>query len=136
MSKFKKGESGNVKGRPPGIVDRRVRLRESLEPSAPALIQRVLAAAMAGNMVAARLILDRICPILKPISLAEALDLDLSGTPTAQARAVLEAAAAGKVSIDDACQLLAGIAASVKIHETAELEARLIALENAVNQGG
>ena len=50
-------------------------------------------------------------------------------------KAVLQAVSDGKIAIDEATQLLASIASSMKILEINELEARLEALEAVANQG-
>lgn len=133
---FVKGKSGNPAGRAKGVPDRRTKLRGLLEPHAPALIERVLSAALAGDMIAMRLCLDRCCPALKPITQAEPINIDLSGSPVDQSRAVLQAVADGKIAIEEATQLLAGIASSMKILEVSELETRLEALEAVAIQGG
>lgn len=128
---FQKGQSGNPAGRAKGIEDRRTKFRALLEPSAPALIQGAINAALAGDMTAMRLCLERICPALKPDRDAFPLEVDLSGSPVDQGKAALVAATEGRISIDDATQLLQGIAAQMRIVEISELEARLEALELA-----
>lgn len=116
-------------GRKKGVPDRRTKLRDLLEPHAPALVERVLAAALDGDMVAMKLCLDRICPTIKPVSQAEGVNVDLSGTPVDQCRAILSAAVSGQIPVEEATQLLAGIANCVKVQEVTEITARLDALE-------
>lgn len=128
---FKKGCSGNPAGRKPGQPDRRTKLRELLEPQAPALIQKAIAAALAGDMVAMRLCLERCCPALKQQSEAAAIDIDLTGNPVEQSKAILQGVSEGKIAIDDAAQLLGGIASSMKILELTDLEERLRLLEQS-----
>ena len=132
---FVKGKSGNPAGRAKGVPDRRTKLRALLEPHVPELFARVLEAALAGDMVAMRLCLERVCPTLKPITQAEAIKVDLTGTPVEQSREVLMAISNGALTIEEATQLLAGIASSMKILEISELEKRLEALEEAATQG-
>lgn len=132
---FVKGDPRiNRDGRKKGDPSRVAKLRALLEPEAPELIQAAITAAKNGDSVMMRLCLERVCPPLKADSEPAQLDLDLSGSPVEQSRATLQAAADGRISIDDATALLSGIAATVKIIEAVELESRLTALE--AQQGG
>ena len=67
--KFEKGKSGNPKGKPKGAKDKRTELRALLEPHAPALIQKAVDMALAGDTVALKLCLDRIIPSMRSIDL-------------------------------------------------------------------
>lgn len=126
---FVKGVSGNAKGRPKG-VSKIERLRALIEPEAPALFKVAIDAAKAGDSTMMRLLLERVCPPLKADSQPEVLDLDLTGTPTDNSKEILQAATDGRISVDDATQLLQGIAAQCRIQEITDLEARLSVLEN------
>lgn len=132
---FVKGKSGNPSGRPAG-AGRVAKLRAMLEPEAPALIQAAITAAKGGDMIAMRLCLDRCVPVLKAVTEAAPLSVDLSGTAVQQSQAILTAVSDGVLSIEEATQLLAGIASSMKILEISEMEKRLEALEEAAGQGG
>lgn len=63
--KFEKGTSGNPSGRPRGIVDKRVRLREQIQEHAEELIGLAIQRAKDGDGMALRLLLDRIVPTLR-----------------------------------------------------------------------
>ena len=63
--KYAKGQSGNPKGRPRGVADKRVELRSLLEPHAAELVRTVVELAKAGDGAALRLCLDRLIPTLK-----------------------------------------------------------------------
>ena len=65
MAKYKKGESGNPKGRPPGVPDRRTRLRELLEDHAEAIIKKLTQKAKAGDMQAIKICVERLLPPAK-----------------------------------------------------------------------
>ena len=114
MSRWKPGQTGNPKGRPPGQSEI-TRLRASL----------------AGDVQAARLILERILPPVKAVEQAVELQLPADGTPTAKASAVLSAAAAGDLAPGQAAQLIAALGTLAKIQEVDELAARIEKLEAA-----
>ena len=56
---FIKGVSGNPAGRPKGIKDKRHRYAESIESMTPLVLESVYQKALAGDMTAARIFLDR-----------------------------------------------------------------------------
>lgn len=62
---FKKGESGNVNGRPAGETPG-AKLRKAIELRADDILQAVINAAINGDMAACKMLLDRITPTLKP----------------------------------------------------------------------
>src|SRR5438128_11745199 len=70
---FQKGQSGNPDGRPVGIRDKRVALRELLVPHADELVAKVVEMALAGDAAALRICIDRLKPAAKskddPVSL-------------------------------------------------------------------
>ena len=60
---FKPGQSGNPAGRPKGARHRTTMAIEALlEGEGEAITRKAIEAAKAGDMVAIRLVLDRICP--------------------------------------------------------------------------
>lgn len=78
---FKQGQSGNPNGRPKGVIDKRIRLRELLEPHAAALIARAVELALAGDVSALRLCLERLIPKMRHETFSLALDNnDMSNT--------------------------------------------------------
>ena len=64
-SQFKKGISGNPAGRPAGKTPG-AKLRKAIESKATDILQSVINAAIDGDMVACKMLLDRITPTLKP----------------------------------------------------------------------
>jgi len=129
MPRFQKGQCANPSGRPKGIKDKRCQLRNLLKPHAPALIAKAVDMGLKGHEGALRMCLDNLLPRLKPTSEPQQVNIDLSGSPVEQSKAILQAVSSGEVSIDDATQLLSGIASSMKIKEAEELEIRISALE-------
>ena len=124
------GKSGNPKGRPPGR-GQSAQFREALAKRLPEVLQAVVDAAIAGDMQAARIILERTLPALKPLeSTIEGMALP-TGTLTQQARDILASVSRGEVAPGQAAQLVASIGAVAKIAEVDELTARIEALEKA-----
>jgi hypothetical protein len=86
-TQWKPGQTGNPKGRPPG-VSAITRLRESLASDVPEILAALVLAAKGGDVAAAKLILERVLPSLKSTEQTQALSLP-EGTLTEQGRAVL-----------------------------------------------
>ena len=124
---WKPGQSGNPKGRPPGAGEV-AKLRAAIAGNVPAILQSLTAAAMAGDVQAARLLLERTLPALKPAEQAQALHLP-DGTLTAQGRAVLAAVAAGELAPRQGAALLGAIGTLARVAEVDELARRIEALE-------
>ena len=122
-----KGVSGNPKGRPPGAGEV-AKLRAAIAGEVPAILQSLTAAALAGDVQAARLLLERTLPALKPAEQAQALHLP-DGTLTTQGRAVLAAVAAGELAPGQGAALLGAIGTLARVAEVDELARRIEALE-------
>jgi hypothetical protein len=66
MPKYVKGVSGNPAGRKPGTRNRAtVWIEQLMTGDIEAVVARVVKAAKAGDMVAAKLLLDRVAPVRK-----------------------------------------------------------------------
>ena len=65
MAHFKKGKSGNPKGRPKGIVDKRQKLRIALEERAEELLEVMIQQAFQGDAQIQKILLSRILPPAK-----------------------------------------------------------------------
>ena len=127
--KFKKGQSGNPAGRPKGS-GLSAQLRAAIEQDAPSIIKAMIEQAKAGDMQAAKALLDRVLPALKPESQAIHLP-ELVAAPTLadKAKAAIDAAGAGDIAPSAASDMVSAIAGLAKIIETTELQKRLEALE-------
>ena len=130
---WKPGQSGNPRGRPPGAGEV-AKLRAAIAGKVPAILESLTAAALAGDVQAARLLLERTLPALKPAEQAQALHLP-DGTLTTQGRAVLAAVAAGELAPGQGAALLASIGTLARVVEVDELARRLDVLE-AKNANG
>jgi thioredoxin-like negative regulator of GroEL len=128
-NQFIKGQSGNPQGRPKGSGIS-AKLRQAIEGEAEAIIKTMIEQAKAGDMQAAKALLDRVLPALKPESQAIHLpELVAAGTMAEKARAAIDAAGAGAVSPSAASDLVAAIAGLARVVETTELQQRLDELE-------
>jgi hypothetical protein len=118
-------------GRPAGSRNNAtIMLEKMMADDGAAVVQAVLTAAQAGDMTAARLVLDRICPPRK----SRAIHLDLPVIETAQdvlkALAVtVEAMGSGEIGPDEAATVAGVLECKRRALETVEIEARLAALE-------
>ncbi|MDB4438244.1 DUF5681 domain-containing protein [bacterium] len=126
---FAKGTSGNPKGRPKSEL---AALRKQIVPEAQAILQQVVDKALDGDLTAAKLILDRVLPPLKPVSAPVTGHIDQAKTLAGQAQAILTAASSGEVSSDIAAQLIQAVANLCRIVETEELKDRIQAIEAAI----
>jgi hypothetical protein len=124
---WKPGQTGNPKGRPPGRSQITL-LRESIAADVPEILAGLVTAAKAGDVQAARLVLERVLPPVKPME--QAIELELKGnTLTEQGRAVLSAVSAGALAPGQGSQLIAAIGALARVTEIDELTSRIEALE-------
>lgn len=128
-SGWKKGESGNPAGRPKGSGITGT-LRKAIAKESESILQSVIDAAKAGDMAAARMLLDRIVPSLKAEAAPVTIPGMSSGTLADRAGAALDAAAAGELAPDTAAALVAAVGTLARIHEIDELTRRVEALEN------
>lgn len=129
--KWKPGQTGNPKGRPPG-KSAITKLRDGLANDIPDILSALVSAAKAGDVQAARLILERVLPAVKPVE--QAIELDLTGNSlTAKASAVLSAVSAGNLAPGQGSQLIAAIGTLARVAEIDELTARITALEKRKN---
>ena len=127
---FKPGQSGNPNGRPKGTPDRRTTLLRELEQDLPALIDALKTNALAGDMQALKLLLDRLLPVRKasqePVELPLLADAQ---TLSGKADAVLCAVASGELAPDIGAQLVNAIGTAARVVEISELLERIEALE-------
>lgn len=125
---FKAGQSGNPSGRPKG-TGKADKLRQAIEADVPDIITAMVDQAKDGDTSAAKLLLDRVIPALKPQAVAAPIS-GLNGiTLSAQGKAIIDAMGAGQLAPEQAQAMLAGLASLSKIIEADEIERRLTELE-------
>jgi hypothetical protein len=129
---FVKGQSGNVKGRPPRTDTEKLQ-REAIRKALPGIIERLIEqATVEGDTTAAKLLLERVMPAWKPTDRPSPIAL---GTDLAQAgQAVLEALGAGELTPDQAAALAGTIGSLARTAELVEFEKRIAAIEAALNE--
>lgn len=126
---FVKGQSGNPAGRPKncGVI---AELRGSINKHVPEIIEKLVIAAKAGDVQAAKLLLERVVPPVKSTEEKVQFSLIENGDLTEQGKAILQAASEGELTPTQAGSLLSGLGTLAKIKEIDELEKRITALEN------
>lgn len=127
IKKFKPGQSGNPKGRPKDKTPATL-LRKSIADDMPEIIKTLVNLAKGGDVQAAKVLLDRICPPLKPQTLA--INLPANGSLTEQGSEIIKATMAGQIPPDVGSQLITAMAHQAKIMEVDELAKRIEALED------
>lgn len=126
------GTSGNPAGKPPGSGELQ-KLRASIAEHVSSILDQLVAAAQGGDVQAARLILERVLPPIRPIEQAVELQLPAGGTLTAQGRAVLLAVAGGELAPSQGAALLGAIGTLARVTEIDDLTARIEKLETIKN---
>lgn len=132
-SKFKKGQSGNPKGKPRGAKNKSTLAAEKLlEGSLDRICKKIEEEALCGNMQAAKMILDRVLPCRKD----RVIQIDLPQINTnkdvlSAIGYVVRAVGNGEISPSEGESLSRTIDQYSKALEVHELEVRLKAIENS-----
>ena len=130
-TQFQPGQSGNPNGRPKGSRNAATLALESLlDGEAEALTRKAVELALAGDIAALRLCLDRILPPRKdrPVSF-EMPTIETAKDAKAASAALLAAVAAGRLTPSEAAEIGKLVDAYVKAIEATEVLARLDKLE-------
>ena len=98
--RFKPGVSGNPRGRPRGIVEKRARVTNALLRDAAKIAEVVSAAAQGGDMTAAALVLARSVPALKPEGSLVQFERDTTAALAKQLEQVTQAVADGRLTME------------------------------------
>ena len=123
-------QSPNPAGRPKGLTSKS-KLMERMLADADDIVDSVVAKALEGDTGAASLILSRVLPTLKAQTEKVEFDFDAAAPVSQQVEAVLEAVSRGIIAPDVGKQIIDGIGSLAQIRAAEELEARIIALEEA-----
>jgi hypothetical protein len=117
---WRKGTSGNPRGRPLG-TNEIGRLRAALAEHVPAIIEAMVAAAKGGDTAAARLVLERAIPALRPEELPVSLE-GFAGNRTQLIAATIQAIANGKLDMARGGRLIAVLAPEALEERIAKFE--------------
>jgi hypothetical protein len=126
-TKFKPGVSGNPAGRKKDTTPATL-LRKSIVGDMPEIITKLVELAKGGDVAAAKVLLDRCCPALKPQAMP--ISLPVNGTLAEQGGEIIKATMAGQIPPDIGSQLITALANQSKIIEIEELTKRIEVLEN------
>ncbi|SHN66521.1 DUF5681 domain-containing protein [Bradyrhizobium erythrophlei] len=134
--RFAKGQSGNPAGRPQGSRNATTLALESLlDGQARALTQKAIDLALAGDLTALRICLDRILPPRKdrPVTFNFPVITRISEAANTMS-AVLTAVAAGEITPAEAAEISKLVDTYVKAVEATDLSERIEKLERMTNQ--
>ena len=128
IPKFQKGTSGNPSGRKPG-ASRAAKLLEAIESDIPEIIKSLAKAAKSGDVSAAKLLLDRSVPTLKPLTPATEIQGLREVSLIDRGTSVVNALADGEIAPEQAQSILQSLASLARIQELDDIEKRLTELE-------
>jgi hypothetical protein len=135
-TRFKKGQSGNPKGKPPGARNKTTLAMEALlDGEAEAITRKAIEKAKEGDMAAIRLCLER---HLVPVVKSRPIKLKLPPVATAEdimnaQGVVIATMARGEITPDDASVIAGVLEARRRVIETVELEKRIEMIEQRGN---
>ena len=129
--KFKPGVSGNPAGRPKGQHPAH-KLRNAIVESMPQIIENLVILAKGGDVQAAKVLLDRVCPTLKPQAMP--ISLPVNGSLAEQGGEIIKATMSGQIPPDIGSQLITALTHQAKIVEIDDVIKRLEVLERHKNE--
>ena len=132
--RFQRGRSGNPRGKPKGAVHTAtLAARALLSGELDEICRQIVEKAKAGDMTAAKIIVDKIVPNARETPLSVSLPpLNQTRDIPAVARAILDAASKGQILPSEAVTLAGLLATLSRAIESVALEERLAALESLV----
>ena len=123
---FEKGVSGNPQGRTPAHITA-AKVRQSIAEDLPSILSTLLKMAKMGDIQAIKLLLDRVCPPIKPQALT--INLPVNGTLAEQGNEIIKATLSGQIPPDIGSQLITALSNQGKLIELVELTERLERIE-------
>jgi len=103
-------------------------LRAAIGQALPGILDALIEKARTGDPQAAKLLLERVLPAVRPVELPEAVLLE-GETLTEQGQSALRLLAAGQIGPMQAAALLSAIGQLARVIETDDLARRIDALE-------
>jgi hypothetical protein len=133
--RFPAGVSGNPRGRPKGSRDRRtLLLGELLDGGGEAIVAKLVKLAKAGKPWAVRLVVERIVPRLERRVEVDLPRIEKAEDVAGAVATVIECAAAGSLTLEEARAFLLLIEQQRKAIETQDLAVRLELLEQSAGE--
>lgn len=116
---FKKGQSGNPKGREPGKPVQKLSARRQLIAAhEDDLVSKAVSMALEGDTAMLKLCIDKILPSMKPVDLPINLpELERARGLMRKATVAVNSAASGLITTGEASDLLSGIGNLVKLED-------------------
>ncbi|WP_300537203.1 hypothetical protein [Sphingosinicella sp.] len=127
----KNGPSPNPKGRPAGVPDKRLLATQAALDEIRNIVAMLVGRALEGDTNAASIVLSKVLPSVKAQAEKVNFEFDASLPISEQVAQVLDAVAAGAVAPDVGRLIIDSIKSLADVRATEQLEARIIALEEA-----
>jgi hypothetical protein len=124
-------ESPNPSGRPKGLPDRRLLATQQMLDEMRNIVSVLVGRALEGDTNAASIVLSKVMPSLKAQAERVQFDLDPTAPASEQVAQVLDGVAQGKLAPDVARLIIDSIKSLAEVRTTEQLEARIVALEQA-----
>ncbi len=123
---YKIGESGNKKGRPAGKSPA-ILLRQAITGAMPSIIKMLVDAAKEGDIQAAKVLIDRVCPVLRPQAMS--VDLPAGGSLADKGNRIIKSMMAGELAPDVGSQLLSALHVQAGTIDMTDVAQRLERIE-------
>lgn len=123
--------SPNPSGRPAGLPDKRLLATQAALDEIKNIVQMLVGRALEGDVNAASIVLAKILPSVKAQAEKVNFAFDATAPISEQVALVLDGIAAGAVAPDVGRLIIDSIKALSDVRATEELEARIVALEDA-----
>ena len=131
MPKSQPGKSGNLGGRPRQPKHDSAAMRNLIAAELPEIIASLIAAAKAGDVSAAKILVDKAIPSPRPVSLPSPIpQLEGAKSLTEKADVILDSLAKGEISADNAMTIMNSLG---KAREISASNAQQIDSEFTVN---
>ncbi|HEX3000318.1 MAG TPA: DUF5681 domain-containing protein [Armatimonadota bacterium] len=127
---FKKGQSGNPAGKPPGL-GRLTELRRLIASHSLDLIEAVVKSAKDGDTAAQKMLLERLVPAFRPIDAPIAVPR--SDDPADQSARIIDLLLSGGLPPDVCARIMQSLQAQAELTLLQDLERRIAVLEGAPN---